>query len=94
MWPSVPFAKESPFLEPMKKTFFEMAKSGILKKIWDKYTFSPPDVQCEEKKVSIQNIIWTLLINGHVSTNSFFLRIHWVTINSYFQSSYYSVDSF
>ena len=53
MWDSVPFTKESPFLEPMKKTFFEMAKSGVLKKIWEKYTYSPPNVQCEEKKVSI-----------------------------------------
>ena len=54
MLDSVPFAKESPFLEPMRKTFFEMAKSGILKKIWDKYTYSPPNVQCEEKKVNNQ----------------------------------------
>ena len=52
MWDSVPFAKDSPFLQPMKRTFFEMAKAGILKKIWDKYTYSPPNVQCEERKVS------------------------------------------
>lgn len=52
MWDSVPFAKDSPFLQPMKRTFFEMSKAGILKKIWDKYTYSPPNVQCEERKVS------------------------------------------
>ena len=45
MWDSVPFAKDSPFLQPM-------SKAGILKKIWDKYTYSPPNVQCEERKVS------------------------------------------
>ena len=52
MWDSVPFAKDSPFLQPMKRTFFEMSKAGILKKIWDKYAYSPPNVQCEERKVS------------------------------------------
>ena len=51
---SIPLAKESPFLEPMKNTFFEMAKSGILENIWEKYTYTPSNVQCEEKKVNIE----------------------------------------
>ena len=28
-----------------------MAKSGIMEKIWQKYTYTPPNVQCEEQKV-------------------------------------------
>ena len=53
---SIPLAKESPFLKPMKNTFFEMAKSGILENIWEKYTYTPSNVQCEEKKVIIESI--------------------------------------
>ena len=50
-WLSIPFAKDSPFMEPMKQTFSDMAKSGVMKKIWNKYTYAPPNIQCEERKV-------------------------------------------
>ena len=29
-----------------------MVKSGLIERIYKKYTYSPPNVQCEEKKVS------------------------------------------
>ena len=29
-----------------------MVKSGQIERIYKKYTYSPPNVQCEEKKVS------------------------------------------
>ena len=47
---ALPFHKESPFLEPIKKTLFEMAKSGVMKKLVDKYT-TPINYNCEDDKV-------------------------------------------
>ena len=49
-----PFAKESPFLEPFKKSLFEMKKSGILKQIWNRHKTDIDNI-CEERKVLGQN---------------------------------------
>ena len=46
----MPFHKESPFLEPVKTTLFEMIKSGVMKKLVDQYT-SSVDYNCEDEKV-------------------------------------------
>ena len=32
-----------------------MVKSGQIERIYKKYTYSPPNVQCEEKKVSAES---------------------------------------
>ena len=47
---ALPFHRESPFLEPMKNTLFEMTKSGVMKKLVDQYT-SSIDHNCEDDKV-------------------------------------------
>ena len=49
---ALPFAKESPFLEPMKRTLFELSESGIIRKIWDHHHVKL-DAKCEEAKVQI-----------------------------------------
>ena len=48
-----PFAKESPFLEPIKKTLFEMSKSGVIKRIWDAHQTIDDD-NCRKQKVISQ----------------------------------------
>ena len=45
-----PFAKESPFLDPIKKTLFEMSKSGVIKRIWDAHQTIDDD-NCRKQKV-------------------------------------------
>ena len=51
-------AKESPFLEPLKRTIYEMMQSGIINEIWEKYQPNL-DTECNEPKVflSIQKHI-------------------------------------
>ena len=45
-----PFAKESPFLEPVKNVLIQMKKHGILDIIWKRHQVNI-DHTCEEKKV-------------------------------------------
>lgn len=49
---SLPLAKESPFLEPIKKVLFEMKKSGVIENIWRNHQTNV-DTVCEERKVEI-----------------------------------------
>ena len=46
-----PFAKESPFLEPIKNVLIQMKKHGILDNIWKRHQVNI-DHTCEEKKVN------------------------------------------
>ena len=52
----VPFTKESPFHEHFKRTFDKMMSYGVLKKIWDDHQ-KILDLQCEERKVIIVQIV-------------------------------------
>ena len=45
-------AKESPFLEPLKRTIYEMMQSGIINEIWEKYQPNL-NTECNEPKVII-----------------------------------------
>ena len=47
---ALPFAKESPFLEPMKRSLLELSRSGIIRKIWEHHHITL-DAKCEEAKV-------------------------------------------
>ena len=47
---SIPLAKESPFLEPLKKALFQMNLVGIIDNIWERHQ-TLVDTMCEERKV-------------------------------------------
>ena len=47
---SIPLAKESPFLEPLKKAFNQMNLVGIIDNIWERHQ-TLVDKMCEERKV-------------------------------------------
>ena len=49
---SFPLAKESPFLEPLKKALFQMNLAGIIDNIWERHQILV-DTMCEERKVLI-----------------------------------------
>ena len=46
-----PFAKESPFLKPLKETFDKMRRFGVLDHIWNRYHSPKQGIKCEDPKV-------------------------------------------
>ena len=48
----MPFAKESPFLNPLMETFEKLRQFGIVDYIWKKYTPVIDREKCKEPKVS------------------------------------------
>ena len=47
----MPFAKESPFLNPLMETFEKLRQFGIVDYIWKKYTPVIDREKCKEPKV-------------------------------------------
>ena len=63
-----PFAKESPFLEPVKNVLIQMKKHGILDNIWKRYQVNI-DHTCEEKKVNAYSISTPRFFTNYVHLN-------------------------
>ena len=51
----MPFAKESPFVEPIKKTLMQLKSSGVIDLIWRDHQIVT-DSECDEKKVKTKKL--------------------------------------